>query len=70
MTEPEEWRPVVGWEGLYEVSSLGRVRSVDRVVVRTWPQLAGFTVFTEKGSPPVMPTPYMPKVGGVRITLS
>lgn len=28
----EEWRPVVGWEGFYEVSSLGRVRSVDRTV--------------------------------------
>lgn len=28
----EEWRPVVEWEGLYEVSSLGRVRSVDRVL--------------------------------------
>ena len=26
----EEWRPVVGYEGLYEVSNLGRVRSVDR----------------------------------------
>lgn len=32
MTEPEEWRPVVGWEGLYEVSSLGRVRVLDRIV--------------------------------------
>ena len=31
MTE-EEWRPAVGWEGLYSVSSLGRVRSEDRVV--------------------------------------
>lgn len=29
---PEEWRPVVGWEGYYEVSDHGRVRSVDRVV--------------------------------------
>ena len=26
----EEWRPVVGYEALYEVSSLGRVRSIDR----------------------------------------
>lgn len=27
---PEEWRQVVGYEGYYEVSSLGRVRSLDR----------------------------------------
>jgi hypothetical protein len=44
----EEWRPVVGYEGLYEVSSLGRVRSLERQqfvgacgwrgsYVRTWP---------------------------------
>lgn len=26
----EEWRSVVGWEGLYEVSNLGRVRSKTR----------------------------------------
>lgn len=29
----EIWKPVVGHEGLYEVSSLGRVRSLDREVV-------------------------------------
>lgn len=28
----EEWRPVVGWEGRYEVSDHGRVRSLDREV--------------------------------------
>lgn len=28
----EEWRPVVGFEGHYEVSNLGRVRSIDRYV--------------------------------------
>lgn len=27
----EQWRPVVHWEGLYSVSSLGRVRSEDRI---------------------------------------
>ena len=28
----EEWKQVVGWEGLYEVSNLGRVRSLVRQV--------------------------------------
>ncbi len=28
----EEWRPVAGYEGLYEVSSAGRVRSLDRIM--------------------------------------
>lgn len=28
----EIWRPIAGYEGLYEVSSLGRVRSLDRRV--------------------------------------
>lgn len=31
VTIPERWLPVVGWPG-YEVSDLGRVRSVDRIV--------------------------------------
>jgi hypothetical protein len=29
--EPELWRPIVGWESLYEVSNIGRVRSLDRI---------------------------------------
>jgi hypothetical protein len=29
-----EWRPVEGYEGLYEVSSEGRVRSLDRAIWR------------------------------------
>ena len=28
----ERWMPVRGFEGLYEVSDLGRVRSIDRIV--------------------------------------
>lgn len=28
----EEWRAVIGFEGLYEVSNIGRVRGIDRVL--------------------------------------
>ena len=28
----EEWRDIAGYEGLYQVSNMGRVRSLDRVV--------------------------------------
>lgn len=28
----EEWKPVVGFEGSYEISNYGRVRSLDRII--------------------------------------
>lgn len=31
----EKWLPVVGFEGAYEVSDLGRVRSIPRVILRS-----------------------------------
>lgn len=31
-TQVEEWRDIPGWEGYYQASSHGRVKSVDRVV--------------------------------------
>lgn len=34
--ENEEWRDVVGYEGFYEVSNMGRVRSVKRFVNGRW----------------------------------
>lgn len=34
MSAPEEWRAVPGYEGLYEVSDLGRVRSCDRTIMQ------------------------------------
>ena len=30
----EIWKPVVGYEGLYEISSYGNVRSLDRIVIK------------------------------------
>lgn len=35
----EEWRPVIGYEGFYEVSNLGRVRGLERRIERNrvWP---------------------------------
>lgn len=32
MEEKEVWKDVVGYEGLYQVSDLGRVKSLDRKV--------------------------------------
>lgn len=29
----ENWKPVIGFENLYEVSDFGRVRSVDRIII-------------------------------------
>jgi len=41
----ERWLPVVGFEGLYEVSDHGRVRSVDRfVALENHPTLKGRTM--------------------------
>jgi hypothetical protein len=31
----EQWRDVAGWSGFYQVSSHYRVRSVDRVIIRS-----------------------------------
>lgn len=45
----EEWRPVVGWEGLYEVSSLGRVRSLDRWVEKLWNGKTAYRQFYRGG---------------------
>lgn len=28
----EEWKDIEGYEGLYQVSSLGRIKSFDRII--------------------------------------
>lgn len=46
---PEEWRPVLGYEGIYEVSDRGRIRRVGRTrgarvgrIMRTKPGWGGY----------------------------
>ena len=34
----EVWKDIEGYEGIYQVSSLGRVRSLDRVIVKPHPR--------------------------------
>jgi len=44
MSRMETWKPVVGAEGLYEVSDLGRVRSLRRIITkRPPPRAPGYT---------------------------
>lgn len=46
-TEVETWKPIPGWEGYYEASDLGRIRSVDRVIEGRWgPRVALGKVLT------------------------
>lgn len=50
----ETWLPVAGWEGLYEVSDAGRVRSLPRVTTsyggRTWNRQAKILHPTPNGT--------------------
>ena len=57
MSALEQWKPVYGYEGIYEVSSHGRVRSLDRTVTRSDGQvrhLEGKVLRT----PPMQPSGY------------
>jgi NUMOD4 motif/HNH endonuclease len=40
----ERWLPVAGWEGLYEVSDIGRVRSLDH-----WVEHPGWVPYLKRG---------------------
>lgn len=61
----EEWRPIAGFETLYEVSSIGRVRSLGRTVTYAW---IGKTKTITK--PTKILSPETDKDGYRRVTLS
>lgn len=45
----EEWKPIPGYDGYYEASTLGNIRSVDRVINCPWGK-----VYPAKGKPKAM----------------
>lgn len=56
MTPDEEWRDIVGWEGLYKVSDRGRVYSVPRTVranVSGGTRIAGGRILAARQSGPL-----------------
>ena len=55
----EIWKPVVGFEGAYEVSDLGRVRSLDRVVMRSDGRRTRIKGCAIKGSNALEKAPYI-----------
>lgn len=46
--EAEIWKPVVGYEGVYEVSNLGRIRSLERVIIKKSGQVCRIKPFEKK----------------------
>lgn len=46
----EIWKPIMGYEGIYEVSNLGRVRSLDRIVMKPHPKSKVPTEYHKKGT--------------------
>lgn len=48
----EVWKPIAGYEGSYEVSNLGRIRGIDRVVKRsTYPRFVSGVVLAQLTMP-------------------
>lgn len=60
--ENEIWKPVLGYEGLYEVSNFGRVKSIDRTIKH----INDFTCIRQGK----IKTPYIRKDGYLTVSLS
>jgi hypothetical protein len=62
----ERWLPAVGWEGSYEVSDLGRVRSVERIIT----QLSRSGNLYQRRIPPKILSPVVNGSGYFQVCLS
>ena len=51
LIDEEEWRPVSGYEGLYEISNLGRLRSYHRLKQGSDPRIIKLSPGTGTGYP-------------------
>lgn len=40
--KPEEWRDIPGYEGMYQVSDQGRVKSLEKTVPNKWPRVCTY----------------------------
>lgn len=63
MDVAENWKPIKGYEGLYEISDMGRVRSLDRETRHNFYDGAKCTI---KGK---ILKPYVTRTGYIRATL-
>lgn len=45
----EIWKDVEGYEGIYQVSNFGRVRSLDRIIIKPHPKSGVPTKYRQKG---------------------
>jgi len=67
MEEQEVWKPVVGYEGLYEVSNMGNIRSVTRTVLQPNKNRVPIAYNTLKGKPMKL---FLDRYGYLYCTLS
>lgn len=46
----EVWKDIEGYEGIYQVSNLGRVRSLDRYITKPHPRNGVLTKYFQRGT--------------------
>ena len=65
----EEWRPIIGYEGLYEISNQGNVRSVERELMQIRSRLGVPNEPYTRNFPSSIIRPFSTKRNGLKIHL-